>query len=409
MSVKAISCPNCGGGVELRGMSHTLSAVCVNCLSVLDASTPQVRVLQQFQEAARTQPKIPLGTRGKLQGHVWEAMGFQTRAIQVEGAAYSWDEYLLFNPYQGFRYLSEYNGHWNFIRPARGWPAPRGNNFSYEGRSYKHFQSTRPVTAYAMGEFPWRVRVNDEVWAADYTAPPYLLSCESTEGERTWSIGLYVAGAEVARAFSLAQPLPPAAGVFANQPNPHAVGTLWRTCLWLTIGLFAVMTMFGFLASSERIFARQYAVAGAESDAVTTPQFEIGGHGGQNVEVHAAASLSQTYLYLNLTLVNAASGEAYSAGRELETESSRATVKDSVVFSQVAPGRYYLRVEPDTDKNSPALRYGGLHYDVEVWRDVPHYLFFWLAVPLMALPAIFATFRKSAFETARWQESDHAS
>ena len=29
--------------------------------------------------------------------------------------SYDWYEYLLYNPYNGFRYLTEYQGHWSFI------------------------------------------------------------------------------------------------------------------------------------------------------------------------------------------------------------------------------------------------------------------------------------------------------
>lgn len=408
MSVKSISCPNCGGSVELRGMTHTLSAVCVNCLSVLDASTPQVRAVQQFQEGARVQPKIPLGTRGKIDGHVWEILGFQRRTIVSGGVSYHWYEYLLFNPYQGFRYLSEYNGHWNFIKPLKGLPYINSQTkITYDRANYKHFQSAQATTDYAMGEFPWKVKVDDQVWVTDYVAPPLLISREGTQDEQTWSVGTYKTADEIGKAFSSA--LPSAQGVFANQPNPHTVGSVWRTCLWLTVLLYVTMVAFGLLSNNQRVFRQQYTFSGVADDTVTSPQFQIEGNGPQNVEIAASTNLSDDWLYLGVLLVNAVSGDAYIGGRLLETESSNSTIRESVTFAQIPPGRYYLRVEPEMDKASPTLRYGRAVYDVEVWRDVPHYLLFWLAVPMMALPAIFATFRKAAFETARWQESDHAS
>ena len=49
VQAKSISCPNCGGPVQLRGFAHTLSVVCPQCLTVLDASTPEVQILQTFQ------------------------------------------------------------------------------------------------------------------------------------------------------------------------------------------------------------------------------------------------------------------------------------------------------------------------------------------------------------------------
>ena len=43
-------------------------------------------------------------------------IGFERRTIHVDGMAYSWHEYVLFNPFKGFRYLTEYNGHWNDVQ-----------------------------------------------------------------------------------------------------------------------------------------------------------------------------------------------------------------------------------------------------------------------------------------------------
>src|ERR1035438_9374384 len=77
--VKALFCPNCGGPVELRGFAHTLTAVCPGCLSILDASTPTLALLQKVQRAERIQPEIPLGSRGAFEKTVWEVIGFQIR------------------------------------------------------------------------------------------------------------------------------------------------------------------------------------------------------------------------------------------------------------------------------------------------------------------------------------------
>src|SRR5271156_2534703 len=108
IQAKSISCPNCGGAVELRGFAHTLSVVCPQCLTVLDASTPEVKILQTFQGKTRVQPTIPLGTRGKIGGTDYEVIGFQIRRVDTGNDAYQWDEYLLFNPFKGFRYITEY-------------------------------------------------------------------------------------------------------------------------------------------------------------------------------------------------------------------------------------------------------------------------------------------------------------
>src|ERR1700730_19281984 len=96
VKAKSLSCPNCGGPVELRGFSHTLSVVCPQCLTVLDASTPEFAILQKFQGKLRMQPLVPLGTRGPINGTVFEVIGFQYRQIHTE-ETYGWAAYRLFH------------------------------------------------------------------------------------------------------------------------------------------------------------------------------------------------------------------------------------------------------------------------------------------------------------------------
>ncbi|MGH9665923.1 MAG: DUF4178 domain-containing protein, partial [Bryobacteraceae bacterium] len=239
VKVRALFCPNCGGTVQLHGYAHTLSVVCSNCMTVLDTSTPTVAVLQQAQTKLQRQPTIPLGTRGKFHDTLYQAIGFQVRQTEVDGDIYEWNEYVLFNPYKGFRYLVEYRGHWNFVSTVNFLPteATSGGRRAVAagGRTYVHFQTAVAKTAFVMGEFPWRVHVGETVNAMDYIAPPYTLSAEGTENELVWSRGEYLTGAQIWQAFQCKGQPPPAAGIYANQPNPHRarVGSAWRLCFWM--------------------------------------------------------------------------------------------------------------------------------------------------------------------------------
>src|SRR5262249_465255 len=154
-----------GAAVERRGFAHTLTIVCPNCLSVLDATSPECQVLQTFEAKQRAEPKIPLGSRGTLNGTLYEVIGFQVREVQVDDDVFSWDEYLLFNPYKGFRYLSEYQGHWNFIRPLSALPMLTRSiskpAVRMLGQTYVNFDTVTARTSFVLGEFPWQVRVGD--------------------------------------------------------------------------------------------------------------------------------------------------------------------------------------------------------------------------------------------------------
>ena len=78
----------------------------------------------------------------------------------MDGVTYTWAEYLLYNPYKGYRYLTEYNGHWNDIRTLRALPVPSQKNSKpavvYAGKTYTHFQTADATTGFVMGEFPGR-------------------------------------------------------------------------------------------------------------------------------------------------------------------------------------------------------------------------------------------------------------
>ena len=120
---RSLSCPSCGATVAVRSFGHAINVVCQSCRTLLDANDAGVKILQQFKDAVKFEPLIPLGTRGKIGKVPLEVIGFQIRQIEVDGTKYRWAEYLLFNPYQGFRYLTEYAGHWNLVSTLHSLPS----------------------------------------------------------------------------------------------------------------------------------------------------------------------------------------------------------------------------------------------------------------------------------------------
>ena len=418
--VSSLSCSQCGAAIELRTLDQAQSVVCSSCGSILDARDPNLALIQGFEAKQKFTPQIPLGTRGTLKGEKWEVVGYQVRRITIDGTSYYWDEYLLFNPYKGFRYLTQYDGHWNDVQVVKAAPAEtitgRQPVVTLHGETFKHFQTSTAYTEFVLGEFPWQVRVGDHAVVRDFVAPPRMLSEESTPEETTWSLGTYTPATQVWQAFSLPDNPPRSRGVYANQPDeyrPIAGSMAKRYFLFVTIivvlGLLRLVT-----ASRETVFSTNAAFfkpgQPADSLAFVTPTFAVKGRTA-NLEVTTEAQVDNGWAYFDYALVNELTGATYEFGREVSyyhgTDSdgnwSEGSRRDRAVLPSVPAGQYFLRVQPEAQVPTDFLE-----YRILVRRDVPILTPYLICLALLALPPIVMALRAWGMESARWKESDYA-
>ena len=416
--VKALNCPGCGARLTVRSFGNAVTIVCDSCHSILDAKDPNLEILERFKVAVDDdRPLIPLGTRGKIRGTDYEVIGFERRTIQVDGIPYSWHEYVLFNPYKGFRYLTEYNGHWNDVSILKALPEvhPYGSapTVRYLGETYKHFQTAKAGTSFVLGEFPWQVRVGEAAVVTDYVSPPRVLSSEQIGNEVTWSMGEYMTGQDVWKAFRLPGDPPDAVGVYENQPSPMSsdAKNIWVAFAGFLLLLVLMMIGFDMISRDEQVFTGSYRYDSNQHGEASfvTDEFELKGH-TSNVEVKTSTDLNNRWIYLNYALINEDTGKALDFGREVSYYYGRdsdgawteGSANDSVAVPSVPPGKYYLRVEPEGDPG-----YGVTYYTITVKRDVPQYTFYGLALLALLVPAVLLTWRTLTFEHLRWAESEH--
>jgi hypothetical protein len=265
-----------------------------------------------------------------------------------------------------------------------------------------------------LGEFPWQVRVGESVEVTDYVSPPRVLSSEQTGNEVTWSMGEYLSGKDVWRAFGLRGDPPQAVGVYENQPSPLTTATknIWMAFAVFVLALVVMMVGLDLFARNEQVFTGYYKYDSNHRGEASfvTDEFEVKGH-SSNVELTTSTDLNNRWIYLNYALINETTGQAFDFGREVsyyhgydsDGSWSEGNVNDSVAVPKVPPGRYYLRVEPEGDPG-----YGMTYYTISVKRDVPQYSFYGIALAALFLPVLLLTWRSLSFEHLRWAESDHA-
>ncbi|MEZ0299941.1 MAG: DUF4178 domain-containing protein [Candidatus Methylacidiphilales bacterium] len=447
----SFSCPNCGAGVTVRAEGQSLSVVCSHCASVIDSADPNHRILSKAKARQKYAPLIPLGTRGKLFGSTWEVIGFMRRTDGT--GVYPWFEYLLFNPWRGFRWLVNSNGHWSFVSMTKGRPHPVGlpdnpmgahasEHIELEGIEYKRFLTGQAVVSYVYGEFYWQVSTKDRVSVADFISPPKMLSMEKDNDEIVWSVGEYVEPEVVEEAFKVSLPTP--TGVAANQPNPYSrASTRMFLMAVFFYALIIVGQMYNIIASpNSRVVSQSFtytpkpadatagtnptpAKAGTGTSATSPPaagatptpavpdyvtkEFEITSS-SSNIDIDINANVNNNWLSYNLVLVDTkndknylAQGEtSYYSGSDSDGSWSEGSQSFSTTFESVPRGRYRLEIDLEADeKLTQPVSFTIIGYEgAPVWQN-----FVLVGLALCVLP-IWAMARSGSFESARWSEGD---
>ena len=413
---QSFQCPGCAASLTIRAKGHTETLACGTCGAIIDITDENFRILSTFKAKVKYEPLVPLGGRGTLQDAEYEAIGYLRRTVTVEEIDYEWSEYLLFHRERGFRWLVEYNGHWSLVQTTTEPPLVTGygakGRAAHEDRIYRHFQTAKSKVTYVLGEFYWRVKVGERCEIRDYIAPPFQLSLELTDKEAVWSRAEYVEPATIKTTFQLESPLPARIGVGANQPSPYeAQRPKFRRLRWLFLGMLLLGQIATIALSSDQRVHQQTFVfdAGAQDKTLDSEPFAVSGR-PSNLAVRTQTNLNNNWIYLELTLIERDTGASYSINREIEYYQgvdegepwSEGNAGDEAVLSGIPAGIYYLSVEGELPPSSPTVT-----CTLTIFRDVPGWSNFFLALlGLQIVPIIFG-WRARAFERARWAESDH--
>ena len=210
--------------------------------------------------------------------------------------------------------------------------------------------------------------------------------------------------------FQLKTPVPARIGIAPNQPSPYKAhsAAIWRTWVVLFLTAVFVQILFLLLSNNKLVYENAFAFHQADAEkARVTEIFEVPGR-PSNVVIQSRANLNNNWLFLNMALINEETGTAYDFGRELSYYSgveggeswSEGSLRDEVILPEVPGGRYYLRIEPDSEARD-------VNYSIRVYRDVPRWSYFFYTVGALFVFPVMHWFRGRSYEIKRWSESDH--
>lgn len=420
-----LSCPNCGGSIELHAPGSSEVVACPYCGSLLDCTGPLSILAHLDREGAR-RPPIPLGAAGTFGGVRFTAIGRLRRRATYTDAFLEWDEYLLYERAAGYRWLVCANGHYSFVTPlAPGAVKEASDDVAlYAGKRFALYDAAEPQVSGVWGELYWKVSVGETVSARDYIAPPLMLSREASPSEVHWSLGLYQTHAEVRRAFQLAELPDERQGVAGHQPFAHRHWPLIAALLGAGLILCTIIT--SLLADPRQVLAQQFKLEGTgEGNRLTlgglsslpssgasyvffTPPFEL--EERTNARVSLSMPLDNSWAYVIVDLIHEASGElrtfehelSYYAGVEGGESWSEGSPRVAHVLAAGQGGRHVLRLEVQTP--APSRLPVALQVEADVF--VGSHLFWVLCA--LGVPAALLAFYQYSFERRRWSESDFA-
>jgi len=419
ISSTRLACPNCNAPIDLRAPEQSLRVACAYCSHVLDLQQGTLRVLEKLK--LKADPRIPLGSVGTFAEGEMTVIGYVQRSADIEGDWYAFDEYLLYEPTIGFRWLVCSDGHWSYVQPvATGAAEISTKGIKYDGVNFRLFQSATLRVDTVVGEFYWQVKAGETVLGEDYVAPPAMLSHESTEGEENWSLSTYVKPSAVEQAFGKAQlVLPPTSGIAPNQPDPtQGVASVLTLSL---LALIALGIVFAALAPEVEKYSNTSIVippTAAAPEAVPegteppTPAnvffsepFAL--DADKNIDLRFNTSLSNDWSYVVASLVNVATGDVVSVDASMEFYSgveegeywTEGNQNAHEVVGPVPGGQYVLRLETQHGGGGEAMM------SVVVRQGVFRARYFGLALAVLGLPfLIFGTWSYSV-EKRRWTNS----
>jgi len=411
-----LKCPQCFKEIKLVTYPLAQSCTCDSCGSFFAIEKNQP-VKKGSNKNNLFDPLLALGTKGNFKNIEYEVVGY-TQKEEQNAYASRWREYVLFNPTYGFAFLSEFDGHWIYVKETIAAPVILNDNikaFELDKETFHLFNAYGYTLIEAKGEFPYNAFDNTNTQVKEYISPPeiWIREKDSKEGI-TWFFGEHITVNEIKKTFPLKGGIPYRKGVGAVQPTGYI--SIEKLLLAGVVGillLLLIQVLFLNGRTEKNIHENTYYFADSTDKIKTvTEKFDLD-KWRSNLSFTINAPVNNSWFELNATLVNATTGKEYSVEQGVEyyygytdgenwTEGSR---NETAYITNIPAGKYFLELE-GTRENSGINKLSS--YGVKVVYDRSSYRNFWFAVLLLLIWPLVNYLRNMYSEKNRWQNSPYS-
>jgi hypothetical protein len=407
-----VNCPKCGAALELRAPDKSERVGCPSCGALSDVKEGNLVLLRSL-DPPPVPPVIPLGSVGKREGVEWTVLGYMHRYVTFEGVDYFWEEYLLYQPRLGFRWLTRSDEHWCWVEAVP--PASvkvEGSMAIYADRWYRLFQKAKAKVSFVAGEFYWKVQAGETVFCRDYVSAPYMLSEEVTkegsEGEINWSHATYMLGWEVEEMFALKCRLPSPLNIGPNQPFPFS--GIYKSALYLLAAALSLALILWLITPRRQVMTKTLTVPALgenkRSEKVIIENLELGAH--KNIRLNLKPGGDAGWVHMAGSLIAAPPAPEPGVATRPVSRVQRqfaflvpAGETGFVYLTSVPAGRYTLQF--DLAPRNPVKETTA---EVSVEQGVSHPFLFVITIMILLIVPFFVGLYQVWFEGRRWAESN---
>lgn len=418
-----LTCPGCKREKRLIAAQQSLYCAC-GCGTYFNTLGLK-REVKINNRDKRFRPFLQTGTKVQIRDTEWTITGIARFAEVDNRTGDHWDCYFLFAPAVGWRYLYDSYGHFLFSKDIEIFKSFSGNRYPttiiFEDKEYSKYTSYEFETIAAKGEFP--VDISRPSDSFEFISPPYSINYYFNPG------GLFIEQLEYLdrneiQVNSTSEVSWPAEPGYRHpiQPNPF-IGRL-KSTIWLTVFFnvlwFLATIIINQSALNEKIYSytinenvagdsASYAdTLSSSGKVVVSPSFKLEDN-YSNLNIIIETNVSQSWMGMDLNLVNEGTGEVYIVAKDIEYYSgyeggeswAEGSQSAEALLGGIPPGVYHLEHQPVYSSVSASRPF----WSIGIYKDVPIYSN-WVFVSLISLlfPSYYY-FRSNSIEKNRWNDS----
>lgn len=416
---KKITCSKCSTENEINKTPYLQSFVCMQCGQryILKEGMEWTQLAGHNQ--ADITPDIALGSKGSINGILYEVIGYM---VKEEKNIYrsQWKEYTLYNQKNGFAYLSEFEGHWIFIKETMNAPVlfrPNAKEFEFKNEPFQLYNEYNYKTIQSLGAFPFNIADDDDKNVKEFISPPEVWIMERNKKEGiVWFLGEHITGNELERAFDKIN-LPYKTGVGAIEPTGFINLNQIIFATIISALLLIILHVSSSSSKQEQLLLSEDVQFPDSTNQVSILKSNLQlDKRESNLEIKVSAPVDNSWFELNATLTNTKTGDEYALAKGVEYyygvsegESwSEGSKNETAYLSRIPAGNYVLKIDGIRDSGSGFIAYNYSRpnsFMVQVLYDTPNHRNLIVCLILLLIWPVYKYYHIQNSEKKRWANS----